>query len=265
MKNFFKPWGKNAEPEKEKKNLIDDEVSLEELAVQGKKIKKDDEKDSEFILLGDFNKNQVRKIEESDKKDDKKDDKKKSKNNPKDQKPTYVYKPIIVDKKLNIILIEDTVEVETEKEKISKIIQNYLNPENTIVIYYGEKVKGTEIVRKFQVTSLDKLEFKRNEKLEDKACFYDALKEISNIISRVYMKETGTDYRKEVISSITVVGIGTGVDNCSETPKEEAIKSFCQAINRPGIITKYFCLTEKSFLDVAEIGFRSIGSFAKNY
>lgn len=275
MKNFFKPWGKE-EPKKDEskkdekpKGPLMEAVSLAELERMGKapsQIKKgtDVPDDPTLIFSDEFTSIPIDpnakkfKTEQKDDKFEKKDGKKASYVS----KTTFPVKPIIVDKKLTIILIEDTAEVAKEREIAFKLLQNHLNPDIVRIIYYGEGINETLISKKFDFKDV---EFECTEESGNEICLYDTLEYVGKMILDTYMKENGTEYRKERISQITIMGIGTCRDTCSETSKEEAIESFCNAIKKSGALTKYFCLTENSFLDAAEIGFRSIGSISRNY
>ena len=269
MKNFFKRGKDEPKREERPKGPLMETVSLAELERMGQapsQIKKgtDVPDDPTLIFSDEFTAIPVDpnakkgKFDHKDHKHDSKDGKKE----PYVQKTTFPIKPIIVDKKLTIILIEDTAEVAKESEIAFKLLKNHLNPDFVRIIYYGKEIKETDISRRFD---FDKVEFECSEESGDEICLYDTLKHVGDDILDLYLKENGTEYRKERINQISIVGIGTCRDTCSETSKEEAIESFAKAIKKSGALTKYFCLTENSFLEAAEIGFRSIGSISRNY
>ena len=264
MKNFFKPFMKDEPEKKEHKTQRVDTMSLADLQKMGTDSEKIEDPTTVFSDEFTFVPSE---IDKKDNKSEKKDKENKSKSKSKDgktgpniQKTTYYpVKPIVVDKKLTIILIEDTATVAKESEIAFKLLQNHLNPDVVKIIYYGKEFKETEISRRFD---FEKVKFECTEESGNEICLYDTLKYVGYMIDECYMKEVGTEYRKERINQITIMGIGTCKDTCSGTSKEEAIESFCKAMKKSGAMTKYFCLTEDSFLEAAEIGFRSIGSIA---
>lgn len=166
----------------------------------------------------------------------------------------------IVDKKLTILLIENTVEVAKQKDSLIKIIKSLVSSGLVSVINYGSTVKQSET---FDVTTFYNIDCLRTEDIGDTACLYDALMELSSLISKKYMYME--EKEKVRINKIEVIGIGTCKDNGSKTSKEVVIDCFCKAIKKPEVITKYFCLTEETFMDAAEIGFHSIGAISRNY
>ena len=67
------------------------------------------------------------------------------------------------------------------------------------------------------------------------------------------------------INKIDVIGIGNCKDNGSKISKEQALRYFQKVANLHGVTTKYFCLSENSFIDAAEIGLHSIGAIFRKY
>ena len=264
MKKFFRSRDKEEKP----KGPYAESISLSELEKMGKspsQSKKEESEDPTLIFSDEFTRVSTNpnvkeyKPEQKGEKFESKDGKKYPYSY---SKSTFPIQPMIVDKKLTIILIEDTAEVAKEKEVISKLLETHLNSDIVKIIYYGKELKSTKISYRYDFKNVT---IQCTEKSGDKSCLYDALKHISDELQDSYMKEVGTDYRKERVNQVTIVGIGTCMDNCSKISKVEAIKSFSKVIKKPGIMSKYFCLTEKSFFEAAEIGFRSIGSIARNY
>lgn len=168
----------------------------------------------------------------------------------------------LVSKKLTILLVENTSKVANEKEILTKIIKSLVTDGLVSVIYYGSSVNQTEIVDFF---AFNNSMFWCDNNTSDMACLYDALVKLEDIVSKKYMVVEENETEKVRIDKIEVIGIGTCKDNCSITSKEKGIDCFCQILNKPNITTKYFCLTEETFMDAAEIGFRSIGAILRNY
>lgn len=177
------------------------------------------------------------------------------------KKSPYVYKRL-VEKKLSIILIEDTTLVSQEKEKLVQIIKGLVTEGKACIITYGEDVKQSEV---FDVLPNGGIPFPVNENIGDTACLYDALIETSKLVFGKHNKTEETDTQRVMISDIDIIGIGTCKDNGSKVAKETALNVFYKVVSKHRVMTKYFCLTEESFMDAAEVGFRSIGAIFRNY
>lgn len=174
----------------------------------------------------------------------------------------YAYK-WLVSKKLTILLLETTAEVAVEKENIIKIFKSLVTSGMLVVINYGSHVTVSET---FDVSNFNNnTDFSYYEVTGNEACLYDALVELENVVSKMYMRMEETDKEKILIKNIEIIGIGTCKDNHSKVSKEMGIDSFTTATSKPDIATKYFCITDANFIDAAEIGFRSIGAISKKY
>ncbi len=198
----------------------------------------------------------------TEKKDDIMEKKKTGWQTPK--KYSNFFAPRIVNKKLTIILMENTPQSDAVKNIILKIIHRIPDSELVCVINYGSKVKVGRICK---VKNFDDKKLLNSEDLKDDAfCLYDAIYTLNKVI-KVAMKEAryesfGIDQYK--ITSIDVIGIGSGLDAASKTTREEAQKYFDDILLNSGVETKYFCFSEDTFKDVALLGFRSIGAFPSN-
>lgn len=177
------------------------------------------------------------------------------------KQPVYVYKKL-VDKKLTIILVEDTTLIGKEHDTLIKIIKNIGSEGKVCIITYGESVKQSEV---FELQPNTGIPFPVNENVGDKACLFDALIAVQKMVSDMYSKIEETDTQRIRINSIDVIGIGTCTDNGSQATKEEAFDAFYKVTTMLRVMTKYFCLTEGSFMNAAEAGFRSIGAISRNY
>lgn len=175
--------------------------------------------------------------------------------------PVIIYKRPI-DMKLTILLIENTTEVFANKEVLAKIIKRIVSSGLVCVINYGSTVRQSEIS---STSVLGNLKFLDEEDVGSNSCLYDALKKLESLVSEKYMCTGKEDGERFIIKSIDVIGIGTCKDSCSETSKEVGIDSFGKVISKSSVTTKYFCLTEDTFMNAAEIGFRSIGAIIRNY
>lgn len=171
------------------------------------------------------------------------------------------YKPR-VNKKLTIILVENTDEVSKEKDKVYKIIKNAAFSGMLCIINYGTNCRISEIE---DVLEFDCTDFLFNEDVGTDSCLYDALVALDGLFIDKHIEKIETEKEIIEINDIEVIGIGTCIDNCSHISKEFGIDSFSKVLGYPNVTSKYFCLTEKSFLQVAEIGFHSIGSMSQKY
>lgn len=182
---------------------------------------------------------------------------------PKEDKkiPRYVYKPL-VDEKLTILLIENTHEVAKQCHMIIKILKRIVNEGKVCIINYGTTVKQSEIMPVYQ---LQTKEFFADEDLGENACLFEALIALKVLVAcKLLSIEEGIIERTR-ISDIQIIGIGTGKEQGSKVSKDSALQAFAGVAKKPRVVTKYFCLTEESFLQVAEIGFHSIGSIDRTY
>lgn len=175
-------------------------------------------------------------------------------------KPTY--KPPTLYKKLYVILIEDTAEVAKHNEKLIKIIKKFVPTGTICIVRYGETVGELKITETFKLKDEN---YCCSADAGEKACLSDALIGLSELINGEYMVQKSNGYRDVVINSLEIIGIGTCKDDSAAESKEKAIEAFSKVLKKPNVTSKYFCLTEDSFIKVAEIGFHSIGSISNNY
>lgn len=175
--------------------------------------------------------------------------------------PKTVYKKL-VNKKLNIVLIESTALVSKEKEKVMQIVNRFLNSDLLCVINYGETVGLSEIL---EVKEPDKMNISFAETEQEKTCLYDALVEIEKLVSSKYLVTEEKERERVSINQIEIIGIGTCRDNCSTATKENALEAFFKICLKSNIATKYYCLTDEYVMNAAEIGFHSIGSISIAY
>lgn len=174
----------------------------------------------------------------------------------------YIYKRL-VDKKLTIILLEDTTDVAKINDMLKKIIKTSVISGLVTTISYGESVKKSEIIDISDLKDNDDYICKAN--VGDKTCLFDALIELEHIVSDKYSSIEENEKERIRINNIEIIGIGNCIDNCSKAAKKAGIDCFYKVASKPNIVTKYFCLTEESFLRAAEIGFHSIGAIFRNY
>lgn len=171
------------------------------------------------------------------------------------------YKPIR-EKKLTILLIENTIQVAAQKQDVEKIVDGLVKDGLVRIIYYGATVEKTGA---FKAEDVRYKELLLEEKVGEEACLYDALLVVGSLVNKSYMAIEESVREKIRINSIEILGIGTCKDNGSKCTKSIAAENFSRVAKKFGIITKYFCLTEESLVLAAEMGFRSIGSISKTY
>lgn len=167
-----------------------------------------------------------------------------------------------VDRKFTILLVENNSKVAQEKDILSKIVSSVLSSGYVCVINYGTEVRTSKI---FYSASLEEIPILDEDDINDNTCLYDALEELEKIIGYAYMQKISRKDETIRINKIEVIGIGTCIDNCSKASKRSAIDCFCRILEKSNVTTKYFCLTEESFLAAAEIGFRSVGAISRKY
>ena len=167
-----------------------------------------------------------------------------------------------VNSKLTIFLVENTAKVFENQEIVLGIVKKLLSTGFVCIINYGSTTRESEI---YDSSSFDKVRVVCKEDQGYNTCFYDALVSLKTIFDKKFLATEKREFEDFILSKVDIVGIGTGRDNCSKAFKEEAIKCFCDVIKSSSVTSKYFCMTEDSFMDVAEIGFRSIGAISKEY
>lgn len=175
------------------------------------------------------------------------------------QMKSFIPKPLMVDKKLTIIFVENTEEVAKEKNKLEKLVSSIVNTGDILVINYGRIVREGKAV---DAKWFDYSELVYEEYAGEDACLYDAIIALEEVVEKNY-KATEDNFMKTIttrINSIEIIGIGRCVDKGSITSSEAARQSFWWITRNSDVITKYFCLTEESFVNAAAIGFHSIGA-----
>ncbi len=176
--------------------------------------------------------------------------------------PKFIYKRTVY-RKLTIILIENTLEVIKQKDVIVKIVDNIISKAQLIsIINYSNSVMKHSVI---DVSTLPAVDFKYLEGTENKACLYDAIQEMKDMISKYRQIAIEDEYQKIEVNRIEIIAIGTCKDNCSKVSKETTIESFNNIISMPNISCKCFCLKEANFINAAEIGFHSIGAICREY
>lgn len=176
-------------------------------------------------------------------------------------KTMLVYKPT-VNIKLIILLIENTQELIEQKERIQKIVTDFLSEGKVIILNYGKTINISELK---QEEDLDNNKIFTDEVNKETTLFYDTLVEVEKIVREKYLYVEETEKLKIKINEIKIIGFGTCKDTGSETTKKEAIKKFYEAVKYAKIATEYYCITEEFFVEAAEIGFYSIKSISMEF
>lgn len=176
--------------------------------------------------------------------------------------PKTVYKRL-VNKKLTIILLENTATVAKQKDKVLQIVENFVRSDFICIINYGSEVNVSEIID--LNNKIKDLKIMHDESAAEESCLYDALVELEKVVSSKYLITEETAHERICTDSIDIIGIGTCRDNCSKVSKDEAIDKFYLMSLKSRVVTKYYCLTDEFFIGAAEIGFHSIGAISKAY
>ena len=178
----------------------------------------------------------------------------------------YEYKPYvppIVDKKLTIVMVEHTDELAKYKAVIEKIITSFNQGSRMIgCILYGEEVLISNFTLKeiFFSRPLEELTFEKSASLGVR--FFDAIEVMAKSIAslpKIYEIE-GKKYK---VSDIEIIGIGTGIDIKSKNTQFLANVYFDNALSKYS--SKYFCINDEQMVNVASLGFRSIGFLNRKY
>lgn len=143
---------------------------------------------------------------------------------------------------------------------IKKIVNSLTTNGEVIFINYGRTVKKSKL---FNVNLLNEHKVFCRDILGQEAVFYDALKLLEDTMKDNYFKVIELPTKKIRIDKIECIAFGRGIDTGSKTSKIEAIDICDEMFGKFNVSSKYFCLTEASFLEVAELGFRSIGSISR--
>lgn len=160
--------------------------------------------------------------------------------------------PRLESKKVTIMLLENTPFM--KQLKIERIATNISSDPDQIVtiVRYGENIET------INYNQGDSIAFDGKE--SEKILFYDSLVEVSELVKRLY-----TEQKMFRIISVELICIGNCEDKKSKKSKEAAIKEFNEIIQKYDIKNKYYCLSEKEYLEAAEIGFHLIGSITTPY
>lgn len=149
-----------------------------------------------------------------------------------------------------------------EKEMVMKIIKSLAHSGLIAIINYGKNVKVSEI---FDATTVYDGDFLDSKDIGNESCLYDALDRLELLVSGSYMKIEEKETERVRINEIHIIGIGNCKENGSKISKEVALKYFKRVVNKKNVTTKYFCLSENSFVNAAEVGFHSIGAIYRKY
>lgn len=160
--------------------------------------------------------------------------------------------PRLESKKVTIMLLENTPFM--KQLKIERIATNISSDPDQLVtiVRYGENIETTTYNEK------DNIIF--DDKEPEKILFYDSLVEVSELVKRLY-----TEQKMFRIVSVELICIGNCEDKKSKKSKETAIKELNEIIQKYDIKNKYYCLSEKEYIEAAEIGFHLIGSITTPY
>lgn len=162
------------------------------------------------------------------------------------------------DKKLTIVLLENTIQVAQEQEIIEKIVRNLLTTTDYIcIIHYGSMVMEEKIR---EATSFDYHDLLQKDDMGTKSCFWDALVVLERLVKENHEKKKELDWNYICFHKIEIIGIGRCYDNASSVSNQVGIEKFSEVAKLPNVISKYFCFREENFIEAAKIGFRSIGA-----
>lgn len=175
----------------------------------------------------------------------------------------YIYVPLIVDKDLTIIMVEHTDELAKYKTVIEKIITSFNQGSRMIgCILYGEEVliSNVTLSEKFFSQPLKELTFEKPASLGVR--FFDAIEVMAKSITSI-PKTYAIEEKEYRVNDIEIIGIGTGVDFKSKNSQFLASIYLDSVLNKSS--SKYFCIKDEQMVNVASLGFRSIGFLDRKY
>lgn len=174
---------------------------------------------------------------------------------------TKPYKPTKYEK-LTILLIENTLQVQAQSANLAKIVNGIVTTGLVCMIHYGSFVRKSELVGASKIKTMELL---HADDMGEKACLYDALLELEQVVSQKFMSVQENEKEKICINQIEVIGIGTCKNDGSNVAKDIGTGCFSKVLVKPNVVTKYFCLTDENVVHAAEVGFHSIGYISRNY
>lgn len=178
-------------------------------------------------------------------------------------RPYIPYVPPVVDKKLTIVMVEHTEELAEYRAVIEKIIASFNQGSRMMgCILYGEEVFISNFMLRetFFSHSLEEMTFDKPASLGVR--FFDAIEVMVKSIAsipRIYEIE-GKKYK---VNEIEIIGIGTGSDFQSKNTQFLASVYLDSALKKYS--SKYFCINDEQMVNVASLGFRSIGYLNRKY
>ena len=179
-----------------------------------------------------------------------------------DPKAKEIYaRPVYEEKKLTIVFVENTKQVASEVKKLEQIVKSLITTGFICVVNYGSTVRKSEIM---DIANFDYSKLFFLDDLGENASMYDALVDVEDVVKDNYNKHIWSQCKRARISSIDIIGFGRCVDNYSRLSREVGIKCFERTTYHADFVTKYFCLSDKFFVDASSLGFRSIGSINSN-
>lgn len=182
---------------------------------------------------------------------------------PKDSKKIKYYFKRTIEKKLVVVLVENTNQMEGEIEVIQKISKNAAQGGYIYVLNYSNTLSNREIC---SADSFDFASLFCKEQISSETCLFDAINELNSIITNNYNKIViETETNKILFNEIEIIGIGRCIDTCSKTTFQKSAETLFSISSKENISTKYFCFDESGFINASALGFRSIGAINRNY
>lgn len=212
--------------------------------------------------------NAQKKVEEMSKKEEKDEDKE-NVNETKDttqkekveEKKTFIFKETVY-KTLTILLIEDSKQMYEYNKEIVELAKRSIGDNLVMIIHYGEELENPGLYFPGQADEEEIICVNKN---GTSLAFFDAIAHLDEVVTYYYFRTIEGKAKKYSIEDIEILGFSTGVDNSSKTEMKDAYSKFEKIIQRAHVSNKCFCLTEDNFINLASIGFRSIGRIKTNF
>lgn len=159
--------------------------------------------------------------------------------------------------KMDIILIEDSLNVKGYRDTILKGIKEPQGGDILFIFSYTDK--GITIKSSLEKEPKEVLNLVFKGELDEGGQLYDTLKVIAELIALYGKENLKIDFKDYKINEINILGIGSAIDKNSKDDINLALETMEVIKNIDIVTTKYICIEEANMVNAAMLGFRSIG------
>lgn len=169
----------------------------------------------------------------------------------------------IEDKKMVIILLEDSLDSKVYENAYKNSLKRIVADNLYTIVYYNElNVIIGDCIEDKKEDEL-RLRFESPNPIGGK--LYDGIKEVNNLVSEYLEKDLEGIECNFHITSVDVLGIGNAIDINSKLAEKHAIYLLHSLNTQKNVNTKYICINANGIISAARIGFRSIGCMDTSY